>query len=192
MIAINGGWDKGFVLGWHTEDYYYIGKNLDFIHTLSNTRSVVGSYISKVKRCGDVSSVNSIVKLFDIVQGLNEFDYIISVPPSKNSQNHDASKLISLALAKKFGIQYLDNFFIRSESQQIKTVFGKENRINLINSCIMVNPCITVYSNSSLLLIDDVYETGATLETLAFNIKDKVKNCFLCVVAISATKNNDL
>lgn len=187
MITIKGAWDKGFSFGWYTQEPYLLSDHYVTSSELLNKRSCIGGHISAAKRHGNTYSIEFLISLFNMLQGIEDFDYILSAPPSANSNRYNVQHVISQQLSGKYNVPYLDGFFLRSGSRQVKSIPGKSNRINYINENIKINSQFYINENSKFLLLDDIYETGATLNSLSKKLKLKYKKCYICCIALSIT-----
>lgn len=183
MIELIGIWDYGFSLGEH------IVKN-DNIWI----RTTLGNHLSKLKRFNDQDSLkyinNLVIKSFVKSQiHIDEFDYIISVPQSLNSPYFDAASMVTDFISNNYNITYIENFFIRIQLGQIKTINSQSKRQEFVNTAFIFNKNIdgNLFQNKKIILVDDIYDTGSTLNVLCSKIKYQFPNCIILCFTISKT-----
>lgn len=97
----------------------------------------------------------------------NDFEYILPVPlhPSKlKKRGYNQSELIAKYIAKKLNISFVDGIKrIKSTSKQSSKT--KENRRRSLENAFEIKKCKKYFllKNSNVLLVDDVYTTGSTV-----------------------------
>ncbi len=80
-IKIAGNWKSGLAFDVHTLSSTYIGPN-EFGHDQwENVRSEMGELVYKLKYRNDRSALEPIIALLDKIKGIEQFDYIIPIPP---------------------------------------------------------------------------------------------------------------
>ena len=117
-------------------------------------------------------------------------DVIMPVPIHRNKlriRGFNQAGLIARGLARKMKIDYLEDVLIRVEdTKPQKELSSIDRRNNLINA-ISINDKVTIpeYINN-ILLIDDIYTTGATINACAKKIKliDLKYNIYFITLAI--------
>jgi predicted amidophosphoribosyltransferase len=179
-IKLEGPWKKGYAYDLHTMDSVYLGVDTDGHDRWKNKRSQMGELVYRLKYRGDRSVVSKIVKLLGKYKGLETMDYIVPIPPS-NPRERQPVTTIALALGKLVGVEVLTKLLAKSPgSTPLKDVDAHDERRKLLRKSMTLNEEIDV-SRKSILLVDDLYRSGATLE-VATNLlykKGKVKGVYV-------------
>jgi competence protein ComFC len=100
-------------------------------------------------------------------------DYIHPVPLSRKRfrmRGFNQSALIAAKLAKSFGMEYRDDILVRIRDTETQIGMGLDERAMNIIGAFEV-PDIDRVEDKSILLVDDVMTTGATIEECARALK---------------------
>ncbi|WP_243739351.1 ComF family protein [Flavicella sediminum] len=113
-------------------------------------------------------------------------DLIIPVPLHKDKlkrRGYNQNTSFGLQLAKILKATYTPNQLIKIEDTQSQTKKSRYNRWeNLKNNFLLKNP--TLFENKTILLIDDVSTTGATIEACCLELlKAKNSTIYLATIA---------
>ena len=104
---------------------------------------------------------------------LQKFDLISPVPlhPVRlRERGYNQSTLLSLSLSRHYGVLHTENLLIRQKETQTQTELGAKQRwTNMEGAFKMKNS--TDVEGKSIVLIDDLYTTGATLHNAAQTLK---------------------
>lgn len=143
--------------------YEGIAKNLIYKFKYSNQKYVADCLVSFM--------LNKI-KNSDI---LNEIDLIIPVPLSKErlkTRSFNQAELLSLKLAKELNIKHNSNILKRIKATPTQTHLNKKERAeNLLNAFKVEN--ISEVKGKTILVVDDIITTGATLDEIARVLKNR-------------------
>ena len=128
--------------------------------------------------------------LLRYMQSINyvNFDYILSVPlhsSKMKKRGYNQSELLARYIACKLNIEYFDALK-RIKKTEKQSSNSKLNRsINIINAfSIKNNRKYNAIKNSSILLVDDIYTTGSTVnECTKVLLNYGVKNVYVITVA---------
>ena len=104
---------------------------------------------------------------------LSEAELILPVPlhaKKHRQRGYNQSELLARELAKNIGLPIDTNCLVRTRNTPSQTKFGREGRLtNMSGAFTCVNPAVV--KGKTVLLIDDVATTGATLEGCAEALK---------------------
>lgn len=130
--------------------------------------------------------VNQILNNKKASEILKLYDIIIPVPMDKNKKlkrGYNQTELITRIISKKTGI--LENTNIVFKPRQIKTqsMLDKKSRKLNIKDAYLVNNTINI-KNKKVILFDDIYTTGATVNEISKKLKEAgVKEILVLVIA---------
>ncbi len=103
---------------------------------------------------------------------LNGIDYIVPVPPSDLERSFQPVRFLSEAIGKKFNIPVSFNLKKTGLTTSLKNVESKEEKSKILQGAFkVINQ--SAYQGKRLLVIDDVYTTGATLEEVCRTLKEQ-------------------
>ena len=104
---------------------------------------------------------------------LQQFDLITPIPlhPVRlRERGYNQSALLSLALSRHYGMLHTENLLIRRKMTPTQTELGAKQRwTNMEGAFKIKNP--TDVKDKSIVLIDDLYTTGATVHSAAKALK---------------------
>lgn len=107
------------------------------------------------------------VKKKIFTRSTHKYNWIVSVPMHRkqlNNRLYNQSTLLAKSLSKKLNVPFLNNALIKTKYTHAQTSMNKYNRRTNIKDSFAFNDIYkTLIKNSSIILIDDVYTTGATL-----------------------------
>jgi competence protein ComFC len=162
-IEITGAWDKGFAFDVHTLSSTYLGPDETGRDRFDNVHSEMGELVYKLKYGQDLSVLARIVALLDKIKGLENFDVIMPIPPTEKDRAFQPVAEIARALGRHRGVEVrTDVLAKRPGGSQLKNVEDTLERIKLLQASIYIDRAGNV-TGKRVLLIDDVYRSGATL-----------------------------
>jgi len=122
---------------------------------------------------------------------LKDIDFIVNVPEYKlklSSREFDHIKLICEKLSKKLQKSFLVDLLIKTKATKQQAGLPRKQRlINLLNVfAFNEKKYLDIdLNNRVILIIDDVFSTGATLNEVSKVIKNKFKNCKIICLTIA-------
>lgn len=189
-IKLKGPWKEGYALDKHVIKSEYIGDN-EFGNPIFDTyRSDLGQLMFELKYRSNIETVNEIVGVirhflnnhWDI---LNIIDLIVPIPPSKKDRRMQPVFEICKGLSSSLNIPFDVEVLNKTNKEQIKNLDQEEKMKNIANS-LSIN--LSTDKKINILLIDDLYDYGTTLERATKLLKehDSVNDVF--VLTITKTK----
>ncbi len=168
--VIRGPWDSGFVLDKHTISSTMIGYN-EFGHPEFDTvRSELGEAVYRHKYKGDAGALQSIAEtLADFVkQKAIRPDLVVPMPPSKQRVTQPLFQ-IAEEVGKLLGIPAETKCLVKMKSTpQMKDIGDYSERVAALKDAFKVAPEL---AGKSVLLLDDLYQSGASMKVAAEAIK---------------------
>jgi competence protein ComFC len=187
---LHGEWNQGFALDVHTTGSTFIGHNEYGHPEFDTTRSPLGELLYRLKYKRDASAIGEIV---DAVDGFLEtwkitIDAIVPMPPS-NVRSIQPVFQITKALGKKMGIPVLENCVSKiKRTPQLKDIYDYGERRKLLEGVFAANRDQT--AGKSLLLFDDLYRSGATMNAVARELIKTGEAKEVFVLALTHTRSS--
>ena len=187
--VIIGRWRQGYALDLHTLSSVFIGNN-EFGHPeFETTRSEIGELLFKLKNRADTSTVNEIVAAVAELMGewKPELDVIVPVPPS-TLRVVQPVLLLAEAIGTELGISVANCVRRLHEIAQLKNVYDLDKRLELLSGLHEVEESAT--RQKRVLLFDDLYRSGATMNAIAIELYDRGKASDVLALTITRTRSN--
>jgi len=186
---IRGAWDDGYVLDVHTISSTLIGYN-EYGHPEFDTvRSELGELVYRLKYKGDKSAVPSIVEAgvnFIRTWGIHP-DVVVPVPPSKVQRVFQPVLEIAAELATSLQIELLTTSLTKAkQTDQMKDVGDFSERLEVLQSALTCQDNLT---GRQVLLLDDLFQSGATLNVCARILKQNGLADRVYALALTRTRN---
>lgn len=189
-MRIPGRWREGFVLDYHTQGSTYIGDD-EYGHPMFDTkRSEVGELLYRLKYRSDSSVLEElVVTAARFVQSWNPgATVIIPVPPSRSRRPQQPVHVIAEALGKQVGIPVALNGVTRTkETPELKNVYAYDERLRLLEGAHAVEA--SVVSGQRVLLFDDLYRSGATMNAITAALYDQGGVVDVYALALTRTRS---
>ena len=183
-IKIFGNWDDGYALDHHMLSSEFLGYDENGKEKFNNVRTQIGELVYQIKYNHNKEKLNDLLNIMssflDSWKIKDKTDLLISVPPSKQSRTYqpvfEIANLIGNYLEKP-----VDNTILIKNTK----LQAKDGHTNIDGTIIKSK---TFDKPVSILIIDDLYSTGATLNEVAKVLKNdaNVKNVY--VLAMTKTR----
>ena len=155
---IYGTWDEGIVLDNHMLRSVFLGYDENGKEKFENTRTEIGELIYRFKYQNDKESLPKIIDLIkDILDKWKlkeKIDIVIPIPPSNKTREYQPVFEIAKKVAEYLGKECKIDVLSKESNLQAKdgyTISG------------MIKQNKNIENNVNILVIDDLYSTGATL-----------------------------
>lgn len=186
--GIKGPWQAGIVLDWHTVASQVIGQNEFGYPIFDNTRSEIGELLYQFKYRNDQNAFQQIVRatieyLGDKVKG--KIDVILPVPPSNPART--VTSQIAQGLANGLRVGFSGTALKKTKNtSELKSVTDPEERKKALEGAFKADK--QQLEGKSVLLVDDVYRSGATLSAAAEVVTRQGRAKVVYVLAITRTR----
>lgn len=188
---INGNWKEGFALDFHSLSSEYIGDDEYGSPQFATTRSEVGELLYRLKYQEDKSVIGDIITTAsEFIKSTNwPVDIIVPVPPSRKGRAFQPVPLLAEGIARTLGIDVCADCVVKvKETAELKDIFNFQERLRILKDAFEIRD--PVVAGRSILLFDDLYRSGATLNavTRILQQEGKVKNVYALNLTMTRSK----
>ena len=167
-MKIPGNWREGYVLDFHTIRSDFLGHD-EFGHPMFDTqRSEIGELLYRLKYKSDRTVLNAIVDtVVDFIHSwVPAVDAILPVPPSRQSRVYQPVLEIANGVGNRLKILVNNDCIVKvKDTPELKNVYDYGERLLLLEDAYAIDASSLIDRN--VLLFDDLYRSGATLNAMA-------------------------
>jgi predicted amidophosphoribosyltransferase len=164
---IQGNWSAGYALDLHSISAQLLGYN-EFGHPEFETqRTELGELLYRLKYKSDETAVTEIVDAAESFLGSwgIRFSLIVPVPPTRTERAMQPVLRIAGELGKRVGVPMAKDAVKKlKQVSELKNVYDFEERKKLLEG--MYDVSRSVVAGHRVLLMDDLYRSGATLNAV--------------------------
>lgn len=186
---IPGRWRDGYALDLHTLSSTAIGYDEFGNMRFDTTRSEIGELLYRLKFNSDRSVVPEIVDAVEkfMKSWKPHVDVIVPVPPS-TSRTIQPVIVLAEAISERLGIPLADCVKRTRDAPQLKNVYDFDERLRLLNGLHKVDSSGT--RGKKILLFDDLYRSGATMNTITDALYDQGGAADVFALTITRTRSH--
>lgn len=168
---LEGSWDLGYALHKHTLSSTYLGDDEYGHPRFDTTRSEPGEALYQLKYRSDWDQVAPIAAQLQatLLPLFEKVGLIIPMPASTIRARQPVDELAA-ELGRITGIPVFDNIVVKSPppegSPQLKNLHSREEKDAALQGRFSINPSITNDGCWNALLLDDLFDTGATMDAV--------------------------
>jgi predicted amidophosphoribosyltransferase len=186
---IENNWKNGIAYDIHTVSSTYLGQD-EFGHDrYDNKRSEMGELVYQLKYKHDETVVQKIVDLLMQFKGLEKMNSIIAIPPSNLQREHQPVFSIAIELGKRLRIPVFTDYLMKSSSEELKSVTDPSKRVELLKKSMKINKKHDI-NNQNVLLLDDLYRSGSTLQVATELLYNNCNVKDVYVLTMTKTRSN--
>ena len=187
-ILLNGNWDIGYALDQHVIRSVHIADDPFGNPVFDTTYSEIGELLTKFKYKGRYDNLTEIVSTIEVFlrshPEMMDFETIIPVPPTK-FRPYQPTWEICEALAKDLNRFFITDVLVKESGVESKGLSLEEKR-QLSGT---IRQQHRAKRKHSVLLIDDLYKTGATLSECVSVLRRDPQIDKIYVLTVTKTKN---
>lgn len=116
-------------------------------------------------------------------------DLIIPVPPSRETRTFQPVIAVAKGISKFLGIRLCTDCVVKiKETQELKNIYGFNERMEVLNNAYAIVK--REVEGRNVLLFDDLYRSGATLNAITQTLKDngKAKEVYALTLTMTRSK----
>ncbi len=133
--------------------------------------------------------MQKIVDLLMQFKGLEKMNSIIAIPPSNLQREHQPVFSIAIELGKRLRIPVFTDYLMKSSSEELKSVTDPSKRVELLKKSMKINKKHDI-NNQNVLLLDDLYRSGSTLQVATELLYNNCNVKDVYVLTMTKTRSN--
>lgn len=166
LREIHGPWDAGWVLDKHMLKSTYLGEDAYGHPQFDNERTDVGEATYQLKYQSDWSQAKRLAKALadHVYPKFNNVGLIVPMPGTKTRKRQPVTEVV-VELGKLVGTPVFTELLLKAPNgKSLKDLSTKLEKIEAIGGSLNVKDCIEGDDRHNLLLVDDLFDTGASLQ----------------------------
>ncbi len=188
-IELKGPWHKGFALDLHTLSAEFLGYNESGYPQYDTTYSPIGDLLYHLKYRNDRSTIDQIVEATTgfLRTWKPDVDLLVPVPATRERASAPVDSL-ARALAKAMDLQLCEKCVLKiKKTGELKSVDDYDERVELLKDAFKVDK--ESVKGRKILLFDDLYRSGATLEAITSVLYSQGETASVFVLTITKTRS---
>ncbi|WP_377159973.1 ComF family protein [Roseateles sp. UC29_93] len=189
LRQIEGPWTAGFVLDKQMLSSVYVGDDREGRPQFEHTRTDAGEALFQLKYRGDKSQAEPLARALRnfILPRLGPVGFIVPMPPSR-VRPWDPMSLIARELALQLRVPVFERLLLKTPlSRPLKDFPTREERLLALAQAFSLHDEVRNQGLWNALLIDDVVDSGATMEAASLMLRKYRKVNHLYVAAVTWT-----
>jgi predicted amidophosphoribosyltransferase len=187
-ISIPGRWREGFALDYHTLSSEFLGYDEFGNAQFDTKRSEVGELLYQLKYKRNPDALERLIQIASefIKKRFSRVDVIVPVPPTRVRRPQPVFE-VATGIGKSLGIPVIVDFVRNVKNiKELKNVYDYSERIKLLEGAHKVHD--QSLSGKVVLLFDDLYRSGATLNAVTQVLYDQGKCSVVYVLTLTKTR----
>jgi predicted amidophosphoribosyltransferase len=195
MVTINptriaGKWQQGYALDVHTLRSDFLGYDAYGHPEFDTQRSEIGELLYRLKYRSDKSILDEIVETAAgfIDSWKPNLNLIVPTPPSRSRRAYQPVFEIVRGLSARINVPFCEDCIEKLKgTPELKNVYDYDQRLKLLEKAFSVNAA--KLKGQSILLFDDLYRSGATLNAITGTMHERVEGITIYVLALTKTRS---
>ncbi|WP_424943892.1 ComF family protein [Aliiroseovarius crassostreae] len=190
LKKIEGNWDVGYALDKHIVSSTYTGDNEYGYPTFHTVRTEAGEAVYQLKYRSDWDQVEPLADAVvqHIVPNLGPIGLVIPVPASKTRTRQPVYE-VAQAVAKKTGVNSFEGIVSKAaavgEAVALKDLSTKEEKVAALDGRFTISDTIKGDGCWNALVVDDLFDTGASMEAVCAALRKYPKIGKIYVAALT-------
>lgn len=188
MLEIHGNWKRGVAFDRHIVSSEYLGEDQFGRNRFENKRSEMGELVYRLKYRRDSTVIPRIVELLDGVRDVEDFDLIVPIPPTVATRTQQPVRMIAEALGKRRGVPVLTDLLSKNPGgKPLKDVEDAAEKESILKGSMALSGMERV-SGLKVLLVDDLFQSGATLRAATAILLEEGKAASVSILTMTKTR----
>lgn len=185
---LKGDWEAGYALDLHTVSSRFIGYNEYGYAQHKTTRTDVGERLYHLKYHSDESVVRVLGNT--AAEFVREkkwpIDLIVTVPPSQ--QGRETVNLLAKSIGECLSVPVCSDCVVKvKNTPELKCVTDMDKRLEVLEGAYAVTE--KDLRDMTVLLVDDLYRSGATVAAVVKSIKTRVHTKGIYLLTFTRTRS---
>lgn len=189
-IKISGQWLSGFALDNHTVSSTCIGRNSYGYPRFETKYTEIGELMYRLKSRRDKSVIPELIEATaEFIQSSWKppLTLIVPMPPSNISRADQPVFILAAALGERLGLPVRANAVVKiKQTGQLKNVYDYGERVRVLEGAFSADPALV--GGQRVLLFDDLYRSGATMNTVTRVLLSQGKASEIYAMGITRTR----
>lgn len=190
ILPIRGNWDAGYVLDKHSLSSTYIGDNEQGHAQFDTVRSEVGEALYQLKYRSDFSQVEPLAREIEryLVPKFGSIGLVVPMPATVMRKRQPVTE-IARVLAKRLKVSSFEDLLVKrpasADATALKNLVGREARVQALADRFEVADAIQGQGRWNVLVVDDLFDTGASMEAACAKLRSYNKIGKIFVAALT-------
>lgn len=186
LRQIHGSWDDGWVLDKHSVGSVCVGNNQWGHPVFETTRTDIGEATFQLKYRSDWAQAKPLAQAIvdHIYPKLAKVGFIVPMPASTQRFRQPVNE-VAKELGELVKVPVIDNLLLKAANgKSLKDLSTKEEKIEAIGDSFSVSDTITNAGQWNVLVVDDLFHTGASMEAACKVLRTypKVRNVYVAAL----------
>lgn len=186
LRQVFGPWDAGWVLAKHTLHSTYLGDDEYGRPKFDTVRSEVGEATYQMKYRQDWTKVGPLAQALreHVVSRFDQVGFIVPMPASRARARQPVTE-IAVELSRLIGVPVFTDLLVKDAGQSLKDLHGKDEKMAALKDRMRVVDQITNQGRWNVLLLDDLFDSGASMEAATRSLRTYPKVQRVYVAALT-------
>lgn len=187
LLRIKGPWDQGWVLDKHMLKSKYLGDGPSGRPQFDSVRTEVGeaTFLLKYRNQWDRAPLLAKALAETVCPKLGTIGFIAPMPASNQRARQPVNE-VATALGRILKVPAIPDLLVKTPNgKSLKDLTTKEEKLAALEGTIHVNDTIRKAGRWNVLLIDDLYDSGASMEVAAVALREYSKVNKVYVAALT-------
>lgn len=187
LRQIDGPWTAGYVLDKHMLNSVYLGDDAQGHPQFQNTRTEAGEALFQLKYRFEPSHAGPLAQavLDHICPRLPPIGFVVPMPPSR-ARPWQPVAVVARELSRRLGVPTFERLLMKSPlARPLKDMDSREEKLHALAGAFFLQDEIRAQGCWNALLLDDLFDSGASMEAASIALAGYAKVHQVCVAALT-------